>query len=77
MATYTEICEFLEEICEVTVPVEDNFAIFKHADDATEPCQLICTEAFYGMPNQVVETFVIETNPFEISFEGSLVLNGF
>ena len=77
MATNAEIREFLEEICEVAVPVKDDLSIFKHTDDATKTCQLICTEALHWVPEQVVETFVIEANPFEISFERSLVLNGF
>lgn len=77
MATDTEVREFLEEICEVPVPIEDDLPVFKHANNSTESCQLICTEAFDWVPNQVVETFVIETDPFEVSFERSLVLNSF
>ena len=68
MATYSEICEFLEEISEISKSIEDDFTIFKHSHNSTETCQLVCTEAFDGMPNQVVETFVIKAYPFEISF---------
>jgi hypothetical protein len=77
MTTDTEICEFLEEICEVPETIEDYLSIFKHAHDSTETCQLVCTETFDWMPNQIVETFVIQANPFEVSFERSLVLDGF
>jgi len=77
MTTYAEIREFLEEICEVAVPVEDDFPIFEHAHDSTKTCKLVCTEALDWVPNQIVESFVIEANPFEVSFERSLVLDGF
>ena len=77
MTTDSEIREFLEEICEIPETVEDDLAIFKHADDSPKPCQLVCTESFDRMPNQVVQTFVIKANPFEVGFEGSLVLDGF
>jgi hypothetical protein len=77
MTTNAEIREFLEEICEVPVTIEDNFSIFKHADDASKPCELICTETLDWVPNQVIETFVVKANPFKVSFEGSLVLDSF
>ena len=69
MATNAEIREFLEEICEVPVTIKDDLPVFKHAHDSTEPCKLICTETFYGMPNEVVETLVIEADPLEVSFQ--------
>ena len=65
MATNAEIREFLEEICEVPVTVKDDLSVFKHAHDSTEPCELICTETFYGMPNKIVETLVIEADPLK------------
>ena len=77
MTTNTEISEFLEEIAEVPKTIEDNFTIFKHANDATESCKLICTEPFHWVPNQVVESFVIEANTFEVGLQGSLILYGF
>jgi len=77
MTTYAEVCEFFEEICEIPETIKDNFSIFKHTDNSPKPCELICTETLNWMPNQIVETFVIQANPLEVSFEGSLVLDGF
>ncbi len=77
MTTDAEICEFLEEICEVPESVEDDLAVFKHADDAPESCQLVCTETFDWMPDEVVQTFVIQANPFEVSLQGGLILDSF
>ena len=77
MTTYAEVCEFLEEISEVPITIKDNLSVFKHAHDSTETCQLVCTESFDWMPNQVVETFVIQANPLEVCFQGSLVLDSF
>ena len=77
MTTNAEISEFLKEITEVPVTVEDDLAIFKHANDATETRQLICTEPLHWVPNQVVESFVIQANTFEVGFQGGLVLYGF
>ena len=59
MATDSEIREFLEEICEVSIPVENNFPVFEHTNNAPKPCKFVSTETFDGMPNQIVETFVI------------------
>jgi hypothetical protein len=59
MATDAEIREFLEEICEVSETVEDDLSVFKHSDDSPKPCQLVCTEPFNGMPNEIIKTFVI------------------
>jgi hypothetical protein len=67
MTTYAEICEFLEEISEVSETIKNNLSIFKHSHDAPEPCQLVCSEPFNWVPNQIVETFVIEAHPLEIS----------
>ena len=69
MATYSEVCEFLEEISEVPETVEDDLSFFKHANNSSESCQLICTEPFDRMPQDIVETFIIKANPFEVSFE--------
>lgn len=77
MTTNAEISEFLEEITEVPVTVEDDLTVFKHADDATETRKLICTEPLHWVPNQVVESFVIQANTFEVGFQGGLVLYGF
>ena len=77
MTTDAEICEFLEEICEVPETIEDNLAVLEHADNSPKPCQLVCTESFDGMPDEVIQTFVIKANPFEVGFERSLVLDGF
>ena len=59
MTTYAEVREFLEEICEVPKTIKDYFSIFKHAHNTAKPCKLICTETFDGMPQDVVETFLI------------------
>ena len=77
MTTYAEVCEFLEEISEVPISIKDDLTVFKHAHNSTEACQLVCTEAFHWMPNQVVETFVVQANPSKVGFEGSLVLDSF
>lgn len=77
MTTNTEISEFLEEITEVPETVEDDLTVFKHANDATESCKLICTEPFHWVPNQIVESFIIQANTFEVGLQGSLVLYGF
>ena len=77
MTTNTEISEFLEEITEVPETVEDDLTVFKHANDATESCKLICTEPFHWVPKQIVESFVIQANTFEVGLQGSLVLYGF
>ena len=77
MTTDSEICEFLEEICKISESIEDNFAVFEHTNDSSKPCELICTETFDWMPDQVVETLIIEADSFKVSFEGSLILNSF
>ena len=77
MTTNAEISEFLKEITEVPETVEDDLTVFKHANDATKTCQLICAEPLHWVPNQVVESFVIQANTFEVGFQGGLVLYGF
>ena len=77
MTTNAEISEFLKEITEVPVTVEDDLTIFKHANNATESRKLICTEPLHWVPNQVVESFVIQANTLEVGFQGGLVLYSF
>jgi hypothetical protein len=77
MTTHAEICEFLEEISEVPKTIKDYFSFFKHAYNPPKPRQLICTESFDGVPDQVVQTFVIKANPLKVGFERGLILDGF
>ncbi|MDD1443846.1 hypothetical protein MEO93_26565, partial [Dolichospermum sp. ST_sed3] len=60
MTTHAEVCEFLEEISEVPKTIKDYFSFFKHTYNSSKPCQLVCTESFDRMPDQVVQTFVIK-----------------
>ncbi len=59
MTTDAEICEFLEEICEVPETIEDNLAVLKHAHDSTEASKFIGAESFNRMPDQIIKTLII------------------
>jgi hypothetical protein len=69
MATDSEVREFLEEICEISIPIENDFSVFEHANDSPKTCQFISTESFDWVPNKVIETFVIQADPFKVSFQ--------
>jgi hypothetical protein len=77
MTTYTEVCEFIEKSSEITETIEDDFSVFKHTHDSTETCQLIRSETFDWMPDQIIETFIIETYALEVGFQGGLILDSF
>ena len=54
VATNAKISKFFKHCAEITKTIEDNFSIFKHANDATETSQFICSETFDGMPKDVI-----------------------
>ena len=37
VATYTEISKLIKKICETSVTIKNNFAIFKHPNNAPKP----------------------------------------